>query len=216
GIFDLNAYRAASANDTAEGLSMVSSDAMEDAYILNASLYNSKEQISSDKSIYTRASRSVASGGDKGVKQQADKISKWQMNGQMTQEDLIKELKHIKKQGKERKWGKPVIRQMEREIMLAHEASLSDSVLIEDDWFNTEMPHGVAKAYEVINPAFLDQDKRLGEFLNYSGNSERIKAGLKEWSDINPEPSPPEIKEEATKWSNWILESTIIEARRRL
>ena len=213
GLFDIEQYRVDMLNDTEDGLSTVGSAAMEDAYIQNASLYNSKAQISSDRSIYSQASKAIDD-----VSNYSDKVAKWQMNGKMTQDDLLKELKVVKKKGKDRDWSEPVVRQAERELMLAYDSSLGGSPMVTASWheWDEEMPEPVAKVYGTVNKEFLAQDKTLGNFVDFSDSSERIRDGLKEWIDTNPNPTPSEIQEQSKKWKDYIFEKTTIEARRRL
>tara|TARA_R110000803_G_scaffold140562_1_gene207093 strand:- start:599 stop:2233 length:1635 start_codon:yes stop_codon:yes gene_type:complete len=213
GLFDIEQYREDMLNDTEDGLSTVGSAAMEDAYIQNASLYNSKAQISSDRSIYSQASKVI---GD--VTKYSEKVAKWQMDGKMTQDDLLKELKVVKKKGKDRDWSEPVVRQAERELMLAYDSSLGGSPMVTASWrkWDEEMPEPVAKVYGTVNQEFLAQDKTLGNFVDFSDSSERIRNGLKEWIDTNPNPTPSEIQEQSKKWKDYIFEKTTIEARRRL
>jgi len=219
GLFDIEQYRADMLNDTEDGLSTIGSEAMEDAYIQNASLYNSKAQISSDGSIYSQASKGEDKGGNDDVMDYSEKVELWQMNGKMSQDDLLRELKVVKQKGKDREWSKPVVRQAERELMLAYDSSLGGSPLITDKWlqmWDEEMPEPVAKVYGTVNQEFLAQDKTLGNFVDFSDSSERIRNGLKEWIDTNPNPTPSEIQEQSKKWKDYIFEKTTIEARRRL
>ena len=213
GTFDIEQYRADMLNDTEDGLSTVGSVAMEDAYIQNASLYNSKAQISSDRSIYSQASKIIND-----VTNYSEKVAKWQMNGKMSQDDLLKELKVVKQKGKDREWSEPVVRQAERELMLAYNSSLGGSPMVTASWYewDEEMPEPVAKVYGTVNQEFLAQDKTLGNFVDFSDSSERIRNGLKEWIDTNPNPTPSEVQEQAKKWKDYIFEKTTIEARRRL
>ena len=70
------------------------------------------------------------------------------------------------------------------------------------------MPDSVKSIYRSVNDAFQDQNLMLGEYIDAAPYYAEIEQDLKQWSSVNPNPSPVDIQEKIEKLTQPIKDET--------
>jgi len=217
GDFDSTAYEIGAANDSKAGLSMVASPKVKNAMIENATLFTSAVQVKDDQRLLREASKT-----DGIAEREFDDILAMQLTGSMTEDQLVESMKDSKQKVKDGEWSAAVGRQMEREAMKAYYASLEDDAstqmgegigfifggILRGGETEIPMPAQVVSVYQSVSDSLRDQNELLGRFVDASGTLSQIRTDMTEWVEQNPNPSPPEIQEQAKKQTDYIKSKT--------
>jgi hypothetical protein len=217
GIYDPVAVSDAFSDDSKDGLSMVGGPKLTKQLTETVSLYDSAKQVKEDGKLWKAGSRSPATGGVASVGNFNKKVTNAQLEGSMSQEmftDFVDEANERVKNGD---WSPALGREAKRNAMNAFQSSLEGETAImgiTDTWWipfdekDVPMPDSVKSVYRSVNDAFQDQNLMLGEYIDAAPYYAEIEQDLKQWSSVNPNPSPVDIQEKIEKLTQPIKDET--------
>ena len=205
GIFDPVAVSDALSDDSKDGLSMVGGPKLTKQLTDTVSLYDSAKQVKEDGKLWKAASKT--NGGISFVGNFNTKVTEAQLEGNMSQEMFTDFLDEANKRVKAGQWSESIGREAKRNAMNAFQSSLEGETAImginDGGWtgaaFDEPMPDSVKTIYRSVNDAFQDQKLMVNEYIDAAPYYAEIEQDLKQWSSINPNPSPVDIQEKIEK-----------------
>ena len=200
GIFDPVAVSDALSDDSKDGLSMVGGPKLTKQLTDTVSLYDSAKQVKEDGKLWKAASKT--NGGISFVGNFNTKVTEAQLEGNMSQEMFTDFLDEANKRVKDGQWSESIGREAKRNAMNAFQSSLEGETAImginDGGWtgaaFDEPMPDSVKTIYRSVNDAFQDQKLMVNEYIDAAPYYAEIEQDLKQWSSINPNPSPVDIQ----------------------
>ena len=200
GIFDPVAVSDALSDDSKDGLSMVGGPKLTKQLTDTVSLYDSAKQVKEDGKLWKAASKT--NGGISFVGNFNTKVTEAQLEGNMSQEMFTDFLDEANKRVKDGQWSESIGREAKRNAMNAFQSSLEGETAImginDGGWtgaaFDEPMPDSVKTVYRSVNDAFQDQKLMVNEYIDAAPYYAEIEQDLKQWSSINPNPSPVDIQ----------------------
>ena len=207
GIYDPVAVTDAVSDDSKDGLSMVGGSKLNTQLTETVSLYDSAKQVKEDGNLWKTGSKSLATGGVSTVRNFDKKVTDTVLEGNMSQEmftDFVDEANERVKNGD---WSPALGREAKRNAMNAFQSSLEGETAImginDGGWFGAAydepMPDSVKTVYRSVNDAFQDQKLMVNEYIEAAPYYAEIEQDLKQWSSVNPNPSPVDIQEKIEK-----------------
>lgn len=214
GIFDPVAVSDALSDDSKDGLSMVGGPKLTKQLTDTVSLYDSAKQVKEDGKLWKAASKT--NGGISFVGNFNTKVTEAQLEGNMSQEMFTDFLDEANKRVKDGQWSESIGREAKRNAMNAFQSSLEGETAImginDGGWtgfaFDEPMPDSVKSIYRSVNDAFQDQKLMVNEYIDAAPYYAEIEQDLKQWSSINPNPSPVDIQEKIEKLTQPIKDET--------
>ena len=214
GIYDPVAVTDAVSDDTKDGLSMVGGPKLDKLLTETVSLYDSAKQVKEDGKLWKAGSKS--NGGISFVGNFNRKVTEAQLEGNMSQEMFTDFVDEANKRVKDGDWSPALGREAKRNAMNAFQSSLEGETAImginDGGWFGAAfdepMPDSVKTVYRSVNDAFQDQKLMVNEYIDAAPYYAEIEQDLKQWSSINPNPSPVDIQEKIEKLTQPIKDET--------
>ena len=214
GIYDPVAVSDSFSDDTKDGLSMVGGPKLNQLLTDTVSLYDSAKQVKEDGKLWKAASKT--NGGISFVGNFNTKVTEAQLEGNMSQEMFTDFLDEANKRVKDGQWSESIGREAKRNAMNAFQSSLEGETAImginDGGWtgfaFDEPMPDSVKSIYRSVNDAFQDQKLMVNEYIDAAPYYAEIEQDLKQWSSINPNPSPVDIQEKIEKLTQPIKDET--------
>tara|TARA_R110000772_G_scaffold188617_2_gene299668 strand:- start:99 stop:1559 length:1461 start_codon:yes stop_codon:yes gene_type:complete len=200
GIYDPVVVSDAFSDDSKDGLSMVGGPKLTKQLADTVSLYDSAKQVKEDGKLWKAASKT--NGGISFVGNFNRKVTEAQLEGNMSQEMFTDFLDEANKRVKDGQWSESIGREAKRNAMNAFQSSLEGETAImginDGGWtgaaFDEPMPDSVKTIYRSVNDAFQDQKLMVNEYIDAAPYYAEIEQDLKQWSSINPNPSPVDIQ----------------------
>jgi hypothetical protein len=208
GMYDPVAVSDATNDDSKDGLSMVGGSKLTKQLTETVSLYDSAKQVKEDGNLWKAASKATSSGGVASVGNFNREVTNAQLEGSMSQEMFTDFLDEANKRVKDGDWSPALGREAKRNAMNAFQSSLEGETAImgiTDTWrpsgFEKDipMPDSVKSMYRSVNDAFQEQKLMVNEYIDAAPYYAEIEQDLKQWSSINPNPSPVDIQEKIEK-----------------
>ena len=214
GIYDPVAVSDSFSDDTKDGLSMVGGPKLDKLLTETVSLYDSAKQVKEDGKLWKAGSKS--NGGISFVGNFNRKVTEAQLEGNMSQEMFTDFVDEANKRVKDGDWSPALGREAKRNAMNAFQSSLEGETAImginDGGWFGAAfdepMPDSVKTVYRSVNDAFQDQKLMVNEYIDAAPYYAEIEQDLKQWSSINPNPSPVDIQEKIEKLTQPIKDET--------
>jgi hypothetical protein len=205
GIYDPVVVSDAFSDDSKDGLSMVGGPKLTKQLADTVSLYDSAKQVKEDGKLWKAASKT--NGGISFVGNFNKKVTEAQLEGNMSQEMFTDFLDEANKRVKAGQWSESIGREAKRNAMNAFQSSLEGETAImginDGGWtgaaFDEPMPDSVKTIYRSVNDAFQDQKLMVNEYIEAAPYYAEIEQDLKQWSSVNPNPSPVDIQEKIEK-----------------
>ena len=217
GMYDPVAVLDATNDDSKDGLSMVGGPKLTKQLTETVSLYDSAKQVKEDGKVWKTGSKSLATGGVSTVRNFDKKVTDTVLEGNMSQEMFTDFLDEANKRVKDGDWSPALGREAKRNAMNAFQSSLEGETAImgiTDTWrpsgFEKDipMPDSVKSIYRSVNDAFQEQKLMVNEYIDAAPYYAEIEQDLKQWSSINPNPSPVDIQEKIEKLTQPIKDET--------
>jgi len=217
GMYDPVAVSDATNDDSKGGLSMVGGPKLTKQLTETVSLYDSAKQVKEDGNLWKAASKATSSGGVASVGNFNREVTNAQLEGSMSQEMFTDFLDEANKRVKDGDWSPALGREAKRNAMNAFQSSLEGETAImgiTDTWrpsgFEKDipMPDSVKSIYRSVNDAFQDQKLMVNEYIDAAPYYAEIEQDLKQWSSVNPNPSPIDIQEKIEKLTQPIKDET--------
>lgn len=217
GMYDPVAVSDATNDDSKDGLSMVGGPKLTKQLTETVSLYDSAKQVKEDGKVWKTGSKSLATGGVSTVRNFDKKVTDTVLEGNMSQEMFTDFLDEANKRVKDGDWSPALGREAKRNAMNAFQSSLEGETAImgiTDTWrpsgFEKDipMPDSVKSIYRSVNDAFQDQKLMVNEYIDAAPYYAEIEQDLKQWSSVNPNPSPIDIQEKIEKLTQPIKDET--------
>ena len=207
GIYDPVAVSDAFSDDSKDGLSMVGGSKLTKQLTETVALYDSAKQVKEDGKLYKAASKATSQGGVASVGNFNRKVTDAQLEGSMSQEMFTDFVDKANERVKDGDWSPALGREAKRNAMNAFQSSLEGETAImgiHDTWMpfdekEVPMPESVKNIYRSVNDAFQDQKLMVNEYIDAAPYYAEIEQDLKQWSSINPNPSPVDIQEKIEK-----------------
>ena len=208
GIYDPVAVSDAFSDDSKDGLSMVGGPKLTKQLTETVSLYDSAKQVKEDGKVWKAGSKASSQGGITSVGNFNRSVTNAQLEGSMSQEMFTDFVDEANKRVKDGEWSPALGREAKRNAMNAFQSSLEGDTAImgiTDTWRprgyekDIPMPDSVKTIYRSVNDAFQDQKLMVNEYIDAAPYYAEIEQDLKQWSSVNPNPSPVDIQEKIEK-----------------
>ena len=216
GIYDPVAVSDAGGDDSKDGLSMVGGSKLNKQLTETVSLYESAKQVKEDGKLWKTGSKSLATGGVSTVRNFDKKVTDTVLEGNMSQEMFTGFVDEANERVKDGDWSPALGREAKRNAMNAFQSSLEGETAImginDGGWFGAAydepMPASVQTVYRSVNDAFQEQKLMVNEYIGAAPYYSEIEQDLKQWSSVNPNPSPVDIQEKIEKLTQPIKDET--------
>ena len=217
GIYDPVAVSDLFSDDTKDGLSMVDGPKFTKQLTETVSLYDSAKQVKEDGNLWKAASKATSQTGIASVGNFNRNVTNAQLEGSMSQEMFTDFVDEANKRVKDGDWSPALGREAKRNAMNAFQSSLEGETAImgvTDTWRprgyekDIPMPDSVKSIYRSVNDAFQDQKLMVNEYIDAAPYYAEIEQELKQWSSVNPNPSPVDIQEKIEKLTQPIKDET--------
>ena len=217
GIYDPVVVSDAFSDDSKDGLSMVGGPKLTKQLTETVSLYDSAKQVKEDVKVWKAGSKASSQGGITSVGNFSRNVTNAQLEGSMSQEMFTDFVDEANKRVKDGDWSPALGREAKRNAMNAFQSSLEGETAImgiTDTWRlksyedDVPMPDSVKTVYRSVNDAFQDQKLMVNEYIDAAPYYAEIEQDLKQWSSINPNPSPVDIQEKIEKLTQPIKDET--------
>ena len=217
GIYDPVVVSDAFSDDSKDGLSMVGGPKLTKQLTETVSLYDSAKQVKEDVKVWKAGSKASSQGGITSVGNFSRNVTNAQLEGSMSQEMFTDFVDEANKRVKDGDWSPALGREAKRNAMNAFQSSLEGETAImgiTDTWRlegyekDIPMPDSVKSIYRSVNNAFQDQKLMVNEYIDAAPYYAEIEQDLKQWSSVNPNPSPVDIQEKIEKLTQPIKDET--------
>tara|TARA_R110000772_G_scaffold116890_1_gene222116 strand:- start:3577 stop:5256 length:1680 start_codon:yes stop_codon:yes gene_type:complete len=208
GIYDPVVVSDAFSDDSKDGLSMVGGPKLNQLLTETVSLYDSAKQVKEDGKLWKAGSKATSQNGIASVGNFNRNVTDAQLEGSMSQEMFRGFVDEANKRVKDGDWSPALGREAKRNAMNAFQSSLEgeNAIMgITDTWRlegyedDVPMPESVKNVYRSVNDAFQDQKLMVNEYIDAAPYYAEIEQDLKQWSSVNPNPSPVDIQEKIEK-----------------
>ena len=208
GIYDPVAVSDSFSDDTKDGLSMVGGPKLNQLLTETVSLYDSAKQVKEDGKLWKAGSKATSQNGIASVGNFNRNVTNAQLEGSMSQDMFRGFVDEANKRVKDGDWSPALGREAKRNAMNAFQSSLEGDTAImgiTETWRpkgyeeDVPMPESVKNIYRSVNDAFQDQKLMVNEYIDAAPYYAEIEQDLKQWSSINPNPSPVDIQEKIEK-----------------